>query len=196
MISEGTLLKMIQQAVRAELAPILMGQMVSTDSADRSTVVRFATDSPQDGLRNITPYGLISRAPAGMDCLSVPLAHDPSNRVVLGHFNQGGPDLAEGEVALIGPAGQAIIFKADGRILSGDGGGDASEPVVLGNVLVTLLTNLIQAFTNASMIGIDSLGGPVQLSPDLKSKLAQLVSTYLSSASTNILSQKSFVERD
>jgi hypothetical protein len=71
---------------------------------------------------------------------------------------------------------------------------DATEPLVLGNVLVNLEQDLINAFINAPQIGQCAVG-PVFLDPGLASTLTMLISKYLTTATTNILSQIGFTER-
>jgi hypothetical protein len=72
---------------------------------------------------------------------------------------------------------------------------DPTEPLVLGNVNVTFMTNLIDAFLNAPQIGWDALNIPVFLDPQIRQLLVEYKQTYLDDASTNILSQLSFTER-
>jgi hypothetical protein len=71
---------------------------------------------------------------------------------------------------------------------------NAASPFVLGDVMATFQTQLIQAFTNASQIGICGVGS-VQLDPGLAQTLTQLISTFITTVSTNFLSAIFFSER-
>jgi hypothetical protein len=71
---------------------------------------------------------------------------------------------------------------------------DPIQPLVLGTVLQTFLTNVLNAFLNATQIGQSAMG-PVMLDPGVRTQLSQYLNTYLSTASTNILSQIAFTER-
>lgn len=84
----------------------------------------------------------------------------------------------------------------------------ADEPLVLGNVLVELMTEVIGKFDAlldkliAGPIGMGNLGSPVPTYPQLitdltamKAEVAEIQATYLDTAATNIVSQLSFTER-
>ena len=88
------------------------------------------------------------------------------------------------------------------------GASDPSEPTVLGNVMKTALGDLLDKFTGlldtiiSGPLAIDSMGGSAVTHPtlvtslnSLKTQVATLKSTYVSTANTNIVSQHSFVER-
>lgn len=71
---------------------------------------------------------------------------------------------------------------------------EPTEPLVLGQVLVNGLTALCNAFLNASQIGQHPLG-PVFLDPGVRTAITNFMTTYLNTASTNVLSQIGFTER-
>lgn len=90
--------------------------------------------------------------------------------------------------------GKKLYLGSDTKVGIGKPGVEQTEPLVLGNVLKTFLTNLIDAFLNASEIGISAVG-PVFLDPGIRVLLVQYKATYLTTAATNIESQIGFTER-
>lgn len=71
---------------------------------------------------------------------------------------------------------------------------DATEPLVLGTVLANFEKDLINAFINAPQIGQCAVG-PVFLDPGLVTVLQNLIAQYITTATTNFLSQIGFTER-
>ncbi len=69
-----------------------------------------------------------------------------------------------------------------------------TEPLVLGNVAINGLTALVNAFLDATQIGLGPTG-PVFLDPTVRAALVSFVSTYLTTPATNIASQVAFTER-
>lgn len=80
------------------------------------------------------------------------------------------------------------------KVHVGKSGSAATEPLVLGLVLKTFLTNLIDSLLNAPQIGQSAMG-PVMLEPQIRQDLTQFKTDFLDTASTNILSQVAFTER-
>ena len=71
---------------------------------------------------------------------------------------------------------------------------EPTQPLVLGTVLTTLLTNVIDAFLNAPQVCLTPMG-PGFLDPSIRAALINYKQTYLTDASTNIVSQIGFTER-
>lgn len=90
--------------------------------------------------------------------------------------------------------GKKLHLLSDTKILLGKGATDPTEPLVLGNVMLSCLTALIDAFLNAPQVGLTAFG-PAFLDPTLRTALIQAKSTYVSTASTNVVSQIAFTER-
>ena len=101
-----------------------------------------------------------------------------------------------------------IVLTADGKILLGKKGSTQDEPLVLGNVMKACVTDIIAALDvmtddlSSNPVAIGNAGTPTPPSPQLiatmttlKSALATALSTYVTDASTNIVSQVSFTER-
>lgn len=72
---------------------------------------------------------------------------------------------------------------------------EPSEALVLGQTLVAGLQALVNAFLNAAAVGQNAIVGPVTLDPGVAAALQQFVQTYLTTASSNILSTIAFTER-
>lgn len=192
-MDDAEIIRMIRQTIREELAPILMGKVISTESPDRMTVQRYSNETPLDKLRNIQPYGLASRPPSDMTCLTIPIGGDPSHINVVGQFDSARPPIDGGEVCLYGPAGQQIWFGNDGMVRSGARG--AANPAVLGDILQTMMQNILNAILNAPQIGISPVG-PVMLDSSIRTALSQELSTRVNAPATNFLAQKHFVQRE
>lgn len=90
--------------------------------------------------------------------------------------------------------GKKLYLGSDTKIGIARPNTEPSEPLVLGTVLVNGLTALLDAFLSASQIGQSAMG-PVALDPAVRTALNNFKSTYLTTTSTNILSQISFTER-
>lgn len=186
---------MIRQIIRQELTSILMGKITANANQNRSSARRFQTDGQMNNLRNIQPYGISSRAPAGTQCLVVPIGGDASHMNVVGHFDESRPSLSDGESILYGADGQVIYMKNGGTIHQGSKG--AAEPVVLGQTNLDFMGQFLDALTTQSdtRIGYDSFGLEVFLDPQILETLLELKEKYITDPSTNIVGQKNFVER-
>jgi hypothetical protein len=183
----------IRQMIRQELAPILMGQIVSTEDQFRGTAQRFPSESPLQNLRRLQPYGLASRPKPGTECLVIPIGGDPTHLVVASDYDRDRPDVRDGETCLYGPDGkQQIWLGDDGKLRSGSRA--AESPVVLGDVLQEFARELLGAILEAPELGT-SATGPVFLSPAVRTKLKSLLTTYVNEAASNFLSRSQFVER-
>jgi hypothetical protein len=155
-VNENEIAKLIRQMVRQELAQVFMASVSSNDEQNRASIVRAPTDGPITNLRNVQPYGLVSKAPKNTDCVVTPVNGDITHLNLTGHFN--------------------------------------SNPPVLGDVLQTFCTNVLNAFLNAAEIGSCAVG-PVVLDPGIRTILNQELQNHVTTASTNFLSQNNFVDR-
>lgn len=101
-----------------------------------------------------------------------------------------------------------IVIGSDGLVRVGKVGAAPDEPVVLGTQLLDYLTALhtaIEAIVQALQtgpVGVGNLGAPVPTDPTLAATLAtQLTAiqnartTYVDTASSNVVSQRTFVDR-
>lgn len=193
-MTESDIIALIKRVVKQELAPIMMASVVSNESNNRSTLNRFASDANIPNARNIQPYGLSSRAPAGKSCLIIPVDGQPTHLNMVGHFDETRPGCEDGETVLYGADGQLIIFKNGGTIHQGSPSAD--EPVVLGNVLLMLLTKMFnENWLQPPQIAYDAFGLQVFLDPQIRTKMEAQKETYVDTADTNIVGQKNFVER-
>jgi phage gp45-like len=193
-VNESDLIPLIKQTIKQEIAQIMMANVITNTDQNRSTLKRFPSDSPFGNVRNIQPFGLASRAPAGTQCLLIPSAGDVTQLNMVGHFDTNRPTISDGESILYGADGQVVFMKAGGTIHQGTKA--ASSPVVLGDVLKTTLTNILEAILNNSEeLGFDSFGLPVFLNPAIKVLLKLELDNHINDATQNILGQKNFVDR-
>jgi phage gp45-like len=193
-MTEAELLAFLKQYIKQEVAQIMMANVISNKDQNRSSLKRFPSDSPFGNVRNIQPFGMASRAPSGTQCLMIPISGDVTQIVMAGHFDENRPAINDGESVIYGADGQVIFMKSGGTIHQGTQG--ASSPVVLGDVLKTLMENVLSAFiNNASSVSFDGFGLPCTLFPGISSVLSQEKSDHVDAASTNFLGQKNFVDR-
>lgn len=91
-------------------------------------------------------------------------------------------------------AGKKVYLGSDTKVGIGRMNQEPTEPLVLGNVLVTFLTDILNDFLNAPQIGQCAVG-PVWMDGALRVSLVAHMNTYLTVTTTNILSQIGFTER-
>lgn len=116
---------------------------------------------------------------------------------------------ADGHTVVAALSGKELHLTSSQKAYIGKGGLlNPTEPTVLGNVMKTGLSNLLDKITTlldklvAGPIAVDSMGGSAVTHPSLitelnliKTDIATLKNTYVTTASSNIVSQHSFVER-
>lgn len=192
-MNEYEIPKLVRQIVREEMAPLLMGKVVSTQSKMRATAQRFSGENEIANQRILSSYGFASRPKPGVECLVAPVAGDATHLNVLTHFDANRPDIDEGEAILYGADGQVIFMKNGGTIHQGTK--TANEPVVLGNVLKDFLQAYISQFIESPQLGLDSFALPIYLDIDILAQFLSQRLQYITTASTNIVGQKNFVER-
>lgn len=190
-MTESQILKLIKDTVRRELAPILMATLVSNESQNRSTVQRFQTEGAISNLRNIQSYGLASRAPAGTQALTVPVDGNATHLNMVGHFDENRPTMNDGETVLYDAYGH-VIYLSQSKIQFGSKA--SANPMVLGDILQTLMDGILDAILNAPQL-VQTPLGPGWLDPSIRSQLASLQSDFVDNADTNFLSKKAFTER-
>lgn len=190
-MEESDVIRLVRSVIHQELTHVYMGKVQSTDN-NRAVLKRFPTDANLPNLRNIQPYGFASRPKAQMDSLIIPVGADATHLNMVGQFDTGRPTVQnEGETCLYGPDGKVVYMKSDSTIRIGSP--NALAPAVLGDILKNFLTDFINAFLN-NPIGECALGDVV-LSPALRVLFEQYKTDYVNTASTNILSQETFLER-
>jgi hypothetical protein len=101
---------------------------------------------------------------------------------------------ATGDMVHKALAGKKLHLLSALKIFLGAGTADPTQPLVLGLVAKEFLTTLIDEVLNAPQIGFTPFG-PCFLDPTIRANLITYKQTYLTDASTNILSQLSFTER-
>lgn len=104
------------------------------------------------------------------------------------------PKATEGHSVMQALAGKKAYVASDDKILLGKRNSEPTEPLVLGNVLKTFLTEFFDTILNAPEIGICAVG-PVWLAPAVREQLLQQKDVYIDTMATNILSQLGYTER-
>lgn len=88
-----------------------------------------------------------------------------------------------------------ILIGSDGKIRLGKRGSTPSEAAVLGDVLATGLQSILNSISTGP-IGVDtSTGATIATHPTLQTAISNWITTYISTASSNIKSQLTFVDR-
>jgi len=71
----------------------------------------------------------------------------------------------------------------------------ANQPLVLGNIIKSALSDLADIFTNNPPIGFGNLGAPVPLNPVIVAALEAWVAFYVTNIVTNVVSRNNFTEK-
>ena len=190
-MDESRIRALIREMMQQELAPILLASIVSNESNTRSTIKRFASDSPIQKVRNIQPFGVSSKAPVGTQAFIVPVNSDPTHLNMNGNFDEQKPDTADGETILYDAFGHRIYLSQSGLQF---GSKSSANPMVLGDILQQFCDAICNALLQSPQVGFCAVG-PVYLDPDIRSQVAQAQQDFVDDASTNFLSQKAFTER-
>lgn len=184
----------IQDEIRQTLMVILPALTGSKTTSQTETIDQLYPGMPEIADRPIMhPYGVVSRAPKGTNSIAARIGEHTSNRMIIGHMDNARKDISlnEGEVVLYNEFGQQIRLEQDKINL----GKSADEPAVLGNVLVELLGEIMDILINGNSVLTTTPGNPSAPNPLVASQLTAFKSQYLTTATTNILSQETFVER-
>jgi hypothetical protein len=100
----------------------------------------------------------------------------------------------DGHTILAALAGKNVYLTSDTKIFIGMPDNEGTEPLVLGDILKTCITGIINAFLNASQIGQSAMG-PVMLDPSVRTALQQELDNRVNDADQNFLSKLAFTER-
>jgi hypothetical protein len=190
--------RQVRDIIRQELATILMSKTKAIDTSSyatwRATAARFPSDpNGVNRLRMIQQFGVASQPPAGMDSALAPIGGDPTHLILLGQDDPNRPPMQVGECALYSATGQVVYLKLNGKVLIGSQ--TAENPAVLGDVLCNFIQAILNQFLNAPQIGFDTFSAPVFLDPGIRTGLTLLINQYITSTSTNIVSQQTFLQR-
>lgn len=114
---------------------------------------------------------------------------------ILSHKEEPIPEKARaGHLVLQPRDGKKAYLTSSAKINIAKPGVDPTEPLVLGTVLVNFMTAIFNALLNAPQIGQCAVG-PVWLDGQVRADLVAAKQTYITDASTNIVSQLGFTER-
>ena len=184
-------------AVRREVKNhlnVILNATVGASTNEDAEIVQPVPGGPRTAKRPVVhPYGFVSRAPEGKIAVTGRVGEHPGAQVILGHRDSGRTalDLLEGEVALYNEFGQAILLK-DGLI---NLGADADDPAVLGTELKELLVIILDILIAGQHTITTSPGTVTAPNPAKALELTNAKLKYLTTATTNILSQETFLQR-
>lgn len=143
----------------------------------------------------VHPYGYVSRAPAGTIGVSAQVGEHPGARIIIGARDKSRASmgfLKEGDVCIYNAKGEKIVLSQNKTQLGSE---NAANPVVLGTELKALLEQILDILIAGDHVLTTSPGNPTAPNPSKTTTLTNLKSTYLTNASTNIISQAVFAER-
>lgn len=191
-MNELEIRSLISKEIRKQVNVFLFGTAAGA-TEQSETINELAPGMSGIGVRPVMhPYGFCSKAPDGTISVVARAGDHPGNRMVVGHRAADRPtDLNSGEAVLYDAFGEAIYVRKK-KIQVGTK--NSENPMVLGDVLVDMLTTLLNDILNAAQIGQTPFG-PCFLDPTLRTQIQNIVQTYLTNSSTNIVSQLSFTER-
>lgn len=186
-MNESEIRRLIKDAIREELAPVLMAFVTANATQLRSSVKNFATAGEISNLRSIQPFGFGSRAPVQTPALVIPIAGDPTHLVIAGHFDANRPSHNNGETVLYDNFGH-IVYLSSTKMQFGSKA--SAENMVLGQVFKTMMDTLLEAIATHTHTG--NLGYPT--SPPVNA--GDFESIKASPIDDNaILSDKAFTEK-
>lgn len=140
-MTEYDVIRIVKQTLEQQLAPTLMALVTSNSDQFRSSVQRFPSDAGMNNLRNIQPFGVASRAPAGTQALTTPINYDPTQINIVGHFDSSRPSMNDGETILYDAHGH-VVYLSESKMQFGSKA--SANPMVLGDLLQTFLSNFLQ----------------------------------------------------
>lgn len=197
----------MKEEIARQVNIILYGAASNATSDQEDIDDLFPGMSSIQGRPVMHPFGFVSRATKGTVSVIARIGAHFGNRMVMGHRDSNRPtDIVEGESGMYNAFGKRITLKKT-KILIGSG--TATEPGVLGNVLLAALTEILselKTLTDAIKTGPVAItttpGNPAPTHPtliaactQLESAIATAKSTYISDAGTNIVSKETYIER-
>ena len=153
-MNESEVRNLIRHEVRSFLTQVMLGEVVSNESEQRSTARRTGNEGPISKIRNIQPFGISSRAPAGTGGVLVPVNGDPTHLLLMGHFDTSKPACDDGDTILYDAHGNKIsLINGEIKALTEKlavisstiklGSEGSSNPLVLGDLLMEFLSDLL-----------------------------------------------------
>lgn len=141
------------------------------------------------------PYGFVSSAPKGTLAVTARIGEHPGAVITIAHRDpaRAEMELAEGDSTLYDEGGQAVGCVGGKTLL---GSLQADNPVVLGNELVELLTELVDLIIAGDLALTTSPGNPTAPNPPTVVRFQELKQRLLTNATTNVLSSHVFTERE
>ena len=104
-------------------------------------------------------------------------------------------DSGDEDALVIQSSSAKVVLASDGRVYIGKRGATPSEATVLGDVLASGLESILNSISTGP-IGVDtSTGATIATHPTLQTAISNWISTYITTAATNIKSQRTFVDR-
>lgn len=139
-MTDGELTRLIRRVIKQEITSIMMATVQSNESELYSTLTRFATDARNPNIRNIQPFGLSSRPPAGVESLLVPIDGNPTNMTTVGQHDANKPKLNDGETILYDQFGH-VVYLSETKMQFGSK--TSAENMVLGQVFKSFVQSLL-----------------------------------------------------
>lgn len=140
------------------------------------------------------PYGFVSRAPDGMLAVTGRVGEHPGATMTLLHRDsaRADMDLEYGESAVYSKNQHGVWARVDQTQL---GSSSADNPVVLGTELLELLEQILDLLIAGQTVLTTTPGNPTAPNPAVAAQLTELKAKYLTTDTTNIVSQTVYTTR-
>jgi hypothetical protein len=191
---EPEIRRLIHEEIKRSMNTIIMAECGATEGKNNSTVRNMYGCGPLTTKFPVaSSYGFASRAPEQTLAVLGRLGEHPASRIILSHYDVNKPELNDGEAVLYNADGLQIRLEKEKIKI---GGAEADEPLVLGNVLVEFLDKLMTLLATGDFLLCGAPGSPTAPNPAKALDLNNWKQTYLTTASSNIVSQLSFSQRE
>jgi len=143
----------------------------------------------------VHPYGFVSIAPAGINCVIQQIGDNPGARAIIGFRDAARKTkiyLSDGDSEMYSSDGESVICSRDKVQL---GSFLADNPIVLGTELLDLLGQIIDLLKAGNTALTTSPGNPTAPNPAITPVLDYIKTKYIEMSATNIVSQHVFSER-
>ena len=191
---EPEIQRLIRDEIRRSMNAIIMAECWAGEEKNSQTVRNmYGCGDLTTKFPVASPYGFASRAPEKTLAVLGRLGEHPASRIILSHHDIAKPDLLDGEALLYNADGLQIRLEKEKIKI---GGAEADEPLVLGNVLLEFLDKLMTLLATGDFLLCGAPGSPTAPNPAKALDLNNWKQTYLTTASSNIVSQLSFSQRE
>lgn len=192
----------IREEIKRHLNIILTVTSDKSKSIDTTTLKAIYNEQEETGAEQIAvpvahPFGFVSRAPNQIFTVIGRVGEYQGSMMVLGYRDEKRPECDVGDTVIYssnpqqGTVRRKIKISSDIKI----GSDSSGEPLVLGNVMKSFITDLITTLQTTPIGLTTSPGNPIAPNPSFVTATNALKAQYVTTPATNIVSTISFTER-